>query len=40
MRVKRKEKENNLNIYASIPFELGKLDHEIITGFGYNKYDF
>lgn len=35
-----KEKENNLNIYASIPFELGKLDHEIITGFGYNKYDF
>ncbi|MCT7648230.1 TonB-dependent siderophore receptor [Aliarcobacter butzleri] len=35
-----KEEENNLNLYASIPFELAKLDHEIITGFGYNKYDF
>lgn len=34
------EEENNLNLYASIPFELAKLDHEIITGFGYNKYDF
>ncbi|MGD9553631.1 MAG: TonB-dependent siderophore receptor [Arcobacteraceae bacterium] len=35
-----KEEENNLNIYASFPFELGGLDHEIITGIGYNKYDF
>ncbi|MDK2084183.1 TonB-dependent siderophore receptor [Aliarcobacter butzleri] len=35
-----KEEENNLNLYVSIPFELAKLDHEIITGFGYNKYDF
>ncbi|MFW3441595.1 TonB-dependent siderophore receptor [Aliarcobacter butzleri] len=35
-----KEEENNLNLYASIPFALAKLDHEIITGFGYNKYDF
>ena len=33
-----KDKENNLDLYTSIPFELGKLDHEIITGISYNKY--
>ncbi|WP_044416280.1 TonB-dependent siderophore receptor [Halarcobacter anaerophilus] len=34
------EKEDNLNLYASIPFKAGNLEHEIITGFSYNKYDF
>ncbi|MFV7790920.1 TonB-dependent siderophore receptor [Aliarcobacter lanthieri] len=32
-----KEKEDNFDIYASIPFELGGLEHEIVTGFMYNK---
>lgn len=36
---KTKDEENNLDVYASIPFELGKLDHEIITGISYNKYE-
>ena len=36
---KTKDEENNLDIYASIPFELKKLDHEIITGISYNKYE-
>lgn len=32
-----KHEVNNLDAYASIPFELGKLEHEIITGISYNK---
>ncbi|QKF59340.1 TonB-dependent siderophore receptor [Aliarcobacter lanthieri] len=35
--VESKSKENNIDIYASIPFKLGGLDHEIVTGFMYNK---
>ena len=34
-----KDEENNLDIYASIPFELGKQEHEIITRISYNKYE-
>ncbi|WP_026804343.1 TonB-dependent siderophore receptor [Aliarcobacter lanthieri] len=30
-------KEDNFDIYASIPFKLGGLEHEIVTGFMYNK---
>ncbi|WP_418178925.1 TonB-dependent siderophore receptor [Aliarcobacter lanthieri] len=30
-------KKDNLDIYASIPFKLGGLEHEIVTGFMYNK---
>lgn len=37
--VEEKEKEDNFDIYASIPFELGGLEHEIVTGFMYNKRD-
>jgi len=36
---KKKDEENNLDLYTSIPFELKKLDHEIITGISYNKSD-
>lgn len=32
-----KYKENNIDVYVSAPFSLGGLDHEIITGFMYNK---
>ncbi len=35
-----KEEENNINLYASIPFKLGNLEHEVIAGVGYNKYNF
>ncbi len=31
-------KENNIDIYTSIPFDFNKLGHEIIAGFSYNKY--
>lgn len=34
---KTKDEENNLDVYVSIPFELGKRDHELITGVSYNK---
>ncbi|MDN5077289.1 TonB-dependent siderophore receptor [Aliarcobacter butzleri] len=33
-------KDDNFDIYASIPFTLGGLDHEIVTGFTYNKRNF
>ena len=35
-----KEEENNINLYASIPFKLANLEHEVIAGVGYNKYNF
>jgi outer-membrane receptor for ferric coprogen and ferric-rhodotorulic acid len=34
------EQEDNINLYASIPFKLGELNHEIVTGVGYNSFDF
>jgi outer membrane receptor for ferric coprogen and ferric-rhodotorulic acid len=34
------EQEDNINLYASIPFKLGELNHEIVTGVGYNRFDF
>jgi outer membrane receptor for ferric coprogen and ferric-rhodotorulic acid len=34
------EQEDNINLYASIPFKLGELNHEIVTGIGYNSFDF
>ncbi|RBQ26512.1 TonB-dependent siderophore receptor [Arcobacter sp. CECT 9188] len=33
-------KDNNFDIYVKAPFELGGLEHEIVTGFMYNKRDF
>ncbi|WP_418187182.1 TonB-dependent siderophore receptor [Aliarcobacter lanthieri] len=32
-----KTKEDNFDVYFSAPFSLGKLNHEIVTGFMYNK---
>ena len=34
----RSETEEDINFYASIPFELGNLDHEIVMGTLYNKH--
>ncbi|MFW2592173.1 TonB-dependent siderophore receptor [Aliarcobacter butzleri] len=31
------EKENNIDLYASIPFEIGNLEQEIVFGTMYNK---
>ncbi|MFY9073852.1 TonB-dependent siderophore receptor [Malaciobacter mytili] len=32
--------QDNIDIYASIPFELGSLDHELLIGTMYNKQKF
>ncbi len=32
-----RREENNIDLYTSIPFEVSKLDHEIIIGTMYNK---
>lgn len=34
----RSEKENNIDLYASLPFEIANLDQEIIIGTIYNKH--
>lgn len=34
----RSEKENNIDLYASIPFEIANLEQEIIIGTMYNKH--
>ncbi|QKF78104.1 TonB-dependent siderophore receptor [Arcobacter defluvii] len=33
------EKEDNINFYVSIPFELANLKHEVVAGYIYNKYN-
>ncbi|MDS1315697.1 TonB-dependent siderophore receptor [Aliarcobacter butzleri] len=34
----RSEKENNIDLYASIPFEIANLEQEIVVGTMYNKH--
>lgn len=34
----RSEKENNIDLYASVPFEIANLEQEIVVGTMYNKH--
>ncbi|MDN5078134.1 TonB-dependent siderophore receptor [Aliarcobacter butzleri] len=34
----KSEKENNIDLYASVPFEIANLDQEIVVGTMYNKH--